>query len=92
MGTIKSLLAILISTTCLVGCSVTTPIDVTDNEIGPKVGKSSYTVILGIPPVNGNAGIKTAAENGNIDKISTVDRKITSNIFVTTVTTVVTGK
>lgn len=92
MRTIKSLLAILISTTCLISCSVTTPIKVTDNEIGQKVGKSSYTIILGVRPFNGNAGIKTAAENGDIDKIATVDRKITSGIFVTTVTTVVTGK
>lgn len=92
MRTLKSLLIAITAGILLSGCATTLPLDVTDNEIGQKTGKSSYTVILGFPPFNGDASIKAAAENGNIDKIATVDRKITSGFFTTTVTTVVTGK
>ncbi len=92
MHRIKNLFIILAAGVMLSSCATTVPFDVTDNEIGTKTGKASYTVILGFPPFNGNAGIKEAAENGNIDKIATVDRKLKSGLFTTTVTTVVTGK
>lgn len=92
MRNIKRLLILITAGTLLSGCATTVPLEVTDNEIGQKTGKSSYTIVLGVLPFNGNAGIKAAAENGNIDKIATVDRKIKSGFFTTTVTTVVTGK
>lgn len=92
MCTIKRILILITAGTLLSGCATTLPIEVTDNEIGQKTGKSSYTLILGFQPFNGDAGIKAAAENGNIDKIATVDRKFKSGLFTTTVTTVVTGK
>ena len=92
MRIIKNFLIAFTTSALLAGCSVTLPMDVTDNEVGPKTGKASYTIVLGIPPFNGDAGIKSAAENGNIDKIATVDRKVKSGFFTTTITTVVTGK
>lgn len=71
-------------------CSITLPVAATSNAIGNKVGKSSGTCYLGILCFNVDASIQTAARNGGISKISTVDytQKNVLNIIITHETTV----
>ena len=85
---------IAISILVLTSCSISGPLFITDNAGGPnsKTGESSYTMILGFMPLNADASIATAAKNGGITKVATVDQKITGKFFSTTITTVVTGE
>lgn len=53
-------------------CTITEPVSATSNPIGSKVGKSSGTCVLNIC-LDVDAGINSAAKNGGITKISTVD-------------------
>ena len=76
----------------LSSCSVSLPFHVTDNA-GVKRGEASYIVILGIfRPMDADASIKTAAKNGGITKVASVDVKVSGGLFKTTYTTVVTGE
>lgn len=57
-------------------CSVTLPVTATSNPVGEKVGIAESTQILGFFfPDGGDLSIRTAAKNGDISKISTVDFK-----------------
>lgn len=87
-------ISIALSILALTSCSISGPLFVTDNPGGKdsKTGKSSYKMILGFMPFNADASIATAAKNGGITRVSTVDQKITGGFFSTTVTTVVTGE
>lgn len=76
----------------LESCAVSLPIAISDNPVGTKVGKSSYTSFFGFPPLNGDASIQTAAKEAGITKVATVDRRVTSGIFTVTVTKIVTGE
>jgi len=76
-------------------CSISGPLLITDNPGGKmgKRGEASYKVYLGfIRPMNADVSIATAAKNGKITKVATVDQKITGGFFSTTYTTVVTGE
>ena len=75
----------------LTSCAVSTPLFVTSNSVGSKIGKSSYKAILGFAPNNAESGAIAAAKNGNITKIATVDQTVKGGLFSATVTTVVTG-
>jgi hypothetical protein len=91
----KNLMKVLVAGLFIVSmasCSVSGPLFVTDNPDGGKVGKSSYRNILGFALDGGDASIKSAAENGGITKISTVDQKVEAGFFVTRYITVVTGE
>ena len=90
MKKIKSILAIC-AITLLTSCSISGPLLVTDNKALDKRGEASDTIWLGFPPLNGDASIKTAAKNGGITKVATVDMKIYGGFFKSTVTTTVTG-
>ena len=70
-------------------CSITLPVAATSNAIGNKVGKSSGTCPFGLC-FNVDASIQTAARNGGISKISTVDytQKNVLNLIITHETTV----
>lgn len=78
----------------LASCSVSGPLFVTDNAGGKanKTGEASYKVILGFMPMKADASIATAAKNGKITKVATVDQKIQGGLFVKTYSTVVTGE
>lgn len=77
----------------LTSCSISGPLLVTDNTALEKRGEASYTIWLGfIRPMNGDASIRTAAKNGGITKVATVDTKVYGGFFRTTFTTVVTGE
>ena len=74
-------------------CSISYPVQVTENPVGTKEGTASFSVILGfIRPMDADVGIAAAAKNGKITKVSTVDFKVTGGLFKTTYTTIVTGE
>jgi hypothetical protein len=73
-------------------CSITTPVAATSNSIGSKVGISSGKCYFNICR-NVDASILTAAQNGNITKVSTVDYKVKSFLgIVKTHECIVTGE
>ncbi|MCS6990000.1 MAG: TRL-like family protein [Chloroherpetonaceae bacterium] len=77
----------------LSACSITTPVAVSSNPVGPKVGKASGTVYLGILAFGVDVSIQKAAKNGGITKISTVDIQHDSILgLVDTYTVIVTGE
>ena len=76
-------------------CSVTMPHTATGNDVGNKVGTAKVTYYFGgsLPwPLAQDGGIRAAAKNGGITKISTVDVKTTNLFnFMVTTETIVTG-
>ena len=89
----KLLCAALIAVTVLSSCSLTKPVSASGSAIGSKVGQASGTCFLGVLCFGADASIQTAAKNGGITKVSTVDLK-TSNVLgiVVTYTCIVTGE
>lgn len=73
-------------------CSITAPLAATSNPLGKKVGTAKATIILGFC-FGGNYGIETAAKNGGITKVSTVDVRYYNALgIVQTRKTIVTGE
>ena len=89
-----SVLLVIAVLFALVGCTTVTPGHATSNPVGSKVGESTVTLIFGIPlGTFSDASIATAAKNGGIKKISTVDNKVYGlGYLYQVVTTVVTGE
>lgn len=76
----------------LSSCSIVMPVTATSNPVGSKVGTSKATVFLGILAFDQDASIQTAAKNGGIKHISTVDMKQTNTLgIIWTYETIVTG-
>lgn len=74
-------------------CAVTLPVNATSNAVGSKVGTATATGYLGILFFDQDASIRTAAKNGGISRISTVDIKSTSILnLIVTYETIVTGE
>lgn len=74
-------------------CAVTLPVNATSNPVGNKVGTATATGYLGVLFFDQDASIRTAAKNGGITKISTVDIKYSSILnIVVTYETIVTGE
>lgn len=92
MKTLRNLLMIVVVAAVATACSFTYPVNATSNPVGNKVGTSSGKVILGIFYKNVDTSIKSAAKNGKISKISTVDFKVENKIFVHKYTCIVTGE
>ncbi len=92
MKIIKSL--IIAGAFILTSCSTSAPFAVTKNEVGSKTGVASKSIVLNIWLGHTDLGISTAAKNGNIDKIATVDTKAESKFLglVTKYSTIVTGE
>ncbi|MBI1221098.1 MAG: hypothetical protein GC180_00715 [Bacteroidetes bacterium] len=90
---LKALFALVAVVTMLSSCSLTLPVNATSNPVGSKVGTAKARGYLGVLFFNADASIKTAAQNGGITKISTVDIK-QKNILniVITYETIVTGE
>ncbi len=85
----------VLTLTALIGlssCSFTSPVNATSNPIGSKVGMSKGSAIFGIY-FDIDTSIRTAAKNGGITKISTVDYKTFNvlNIYLE-FTCIVTGE
>lgn len=68
----------------LASCSLTLPVAATSNPVGSKVGTATATGFFGILFFGADASIQTAAKNGNISKISTVDIKATNVLNILT--------
>ena len=87
---ILNLAAAVLVAGAMSSCSITLPVAATSNPVGSKVGTSKATGFLGALYFGADASIKTAAKNGGITKISTVDVKYSSllNIIVSFETTV----
>jgi hypothetical protein len=76
----------------LSSCSIIVPVTATSNPVGSKVGTAKATVFLHVFAFDQDASIQTAAKNGGIKKISTVDLKQTDMLgFIQTYETIVTG-
>lgn len=90
---INSVLAIFAITAMVSSCALTLPVNATSNPVGSKVGTAKATGYLGSLFFKADASIRTAAKNGGITKISTVDIK-KKNILgiVITYETIVTGE
>ena len=74
-------------------CALTLPVAATSNAVGTKVGTSTATGYLGVLFFDQDASIRTAAKNGGITRISTVDIKTSSILnLVITYETIVTGE
>jgi len=71
---IKPLL-IVFAALSMASCSLTLPVNATSNEVGSKIGRASGTCYLGVLCFDADASIMSAAKNGGITKISTVDLK-----------------
>ena len=86
-----SVVAVLV--TFLTGCGVSYPVLTTDNPVGTKIGEASYKRVLGLFITNnGDASIQSAARNGGIKKISTIDYEVEAGFFSTRYKTIVTGE
>jgi len=85
--------ALLAVTSILGACSLTLPVAATSNPVGNKVGMAKATGFLGMFFFDADASIKTAAKNGGITKISTVDIKSSSLLgIIVSFETIVTGE
>jgi len=80
-------------------CTVIHPVAISNNPVGAKVGKASYQRIfvpfIGLEAVisgKGDASTATAAKNGSIKQISTVDQEVKTVLIWQRVTTIVTGE
>jgi hypothetical protein len=88
--------AVLVFMSLAACSSITTPVAITDNPVGSKVGEVTATVAL-IPLVgyvitSGDMSLSSAAANGGISRIATVEQRIDSSLFQTKFTTIVTGE
>ena len=93
MRKVKTFFALLAVVAMMSSCSLTLPVTATSNPVGTRVGTAKATGFLGILFFNADASIRTAAKNGGITKISTVDIKQTSLLnLIVTYETIVTGE
>ena len=81
LNKIKILTVIILSAITFSACSMITPVNATDNEVGTKVGSSGGGMFLGIY-FDIDASIKEAAKQGAITKISTVEFRYTNLLGV----------
>jgi hypothetical protein len=78
----------------IAGCTTTRPFDLTNNTVGSKVGEASGQLLLG-GAFGGDAdySLQTAAKNGGITKVATVDMRVKNVLgIIVTYTTIVTGE
>jgi hypothetical protein len=89
----KLYLCFAVFTMFFVSCSTFQPILVTDNP-GMKVGiAEESTFFFGLlRPMHMDLSIQRAVHNGQITKISSVDRQVERKLFKTTHRTIVTGE
>lgn len=89
----KKFFALLAVVAMMSSCALTLPVNATSNSVGSKVGTAKATGYLGMLFFDADASIRTAARNGGITKISTVDIKQTSLLgLIVTYETIVTGQ
>jgi len=92
MKKIKIVITLGLVTLFLTGCAITLPVAATSNAVGSKVGTSTATGYFGVLFFDADASIRSAAANGGITKISTVDVKVSSLLnIITSYECIVTG-
>lgn len=92
LNKIKSIVAVVAVLFLTASCAITLPVNATSNTVGSKVGTAKGTVVFGLS-FNQDASIQTAAKNGGITKISTVDIKYGNTLYlIQTYETIVTGE
>ena len=92
MKKMKIVITLGLVTLFLTGCAITLPVAATSNDVGSKVGTSTAIVYLGGLMFDADASIRTAAANGGITKISTVDVKVSTLLnIITSYECIVTG-
>ncbi|MFV0541843.1 MAG: TRL-like family protein [Aestuariibaculum sp.] len=90
---VKKVAVLAIAAVMMSSCALTLPVNATSNSVGSKVGTAKATGYLSMLFFDQDASIKTAAKNGGISKISTVDIKHTSILgLIVTYETIVTGE
>jgi hypothetical protein len=90
---IKTFVALVAVAAMVSSCALTLPVNATSNAVGNKVGTSKATGFFGFLFFDQDASIRTAARNGGITRISTVDIKQTSLLnLIVTFETIVTGE
>ena len=92
MKKIKNTVLFVGITAMLASCSVSGPLMVTNHTIGSKRGEASRKIVFGITFGHTDLGAITAARNGGIKKIATVDWKQKGGFFSQTYSTIVTGE
>ena len=91
MKILRSLAYSAVIAVALVSCSITLPVGAGSADApGSKVGTSSGSIIIGLA-FNQDASVRSAAANGNISKIATIDVEVKNilgivQIYKTTVT------
>ena len=92
MKKMKIVITLGLVTLFLTGCAITLPVAATSNAVGSKVGTSTATGYFGVLFFDADASIRSAAANGGITKISTVDVKVSSLLnIITSYECIVTG-
>jgi hypothetical protein len=90
---IKTFAVLFATVAVMSSCSLTLPVNATSNPVGDKVGTASATGFLGVLFFGADASIQTAAKNGGITEISTVDIKQKNVLgIIITYETIVTGE
>ena len=90
---VKLVIAFLLVAFIVTSCSITKPINATGYAVGSKIGTAKATGYFGVIFIDGDASIRTAAKNGGINRISSVDLKKTSLLgIIVTYETIVSGE
>jgi hypothetical protein len=94
MKKVTAILSGVILAASLASCSITSPVNATSNPVGTKVGTAKGTCWFGTLCFKVDNSIKTAAKNGGVTRIATVDHKtkIFPFGFAIQYTTIVTGE
>lgn len=66
--------AVCLAVLFMTACSITSPLTATSNPVGKKIGTAKAKIIFGMV-FGGDYSVMTAAKNGGITKIATVDVK-----------------
>ena len=89
----KTVAAMFAVVAMMSSCALTLPVTATSNTVGSKVGTAKATGYLNCIFLDQDASIQTAAKNGGITEISTVDIKKSSLLgIIVSYETIVTGK
>lgn len=100
MKNLNRILAVAFSAAIISSCTTIYPVTATNNPIGSKTGTSQTGMIgtagygnLGTGLVfNGDYGVIEAAKDGNINRVGTVDIKVTNYYFFTKSEIIVSGE
>ncbi|MCC6252738.1 MAG: hypothetical protein IT238_09785 [Bacteroidia bacterium] len=93
MKKIKTIFAAASIALLMASCSTISPTMLTQNSVGTKVGRASGTVYLRVFAFGADWSLQSAAKNGGINKIATVDTKVTNILgIIWTFETIVTGE